>query len=70
LNTWFKINDLSAINVSGVGFDAFAFDVEFVETSVVQYCDAALLGLEHVNQHFLTHGYSPLGVLGPLDASE
>ena len=50
-----EVDDLPLIDVARVAFEARPFDVQLLEDTVLDDRDAALLGLEHVDQHFFLH---------------
>jgi hypothetical protein len=58
LDRGLDIDDFAFVDVTGVTLVAGALDVEFLKEAVFDDCDSALLGLEHINQHFLLHAVS------------
>jgi hypothetical protein len=58
LDGGFQVNNPALVNVAGVAFQAGALDVKLLKDAVLDDRDAALLGLEHVDQHFFLHAGS------------
>jgi hypothetical protein len=50
-----EVNDLALVDVTGVTLVTRALDVQLLKHAVLDDGDAALLGLEHVDQHFFLH---------------
>jgi len=57
LDAWLDVDDASLVYVADITFLASAFDVEFFEHTIFDDGDAALLGLEHINEHFFFHKF-------------
>jgi hypothetical protein len=55
LDRRFEVHDLPLVDVSGVALMARAFEIKLFEDAVLDDGDSALLGLEHVDQHFFLH---------------
>ena len=55
LNGRFEVDDLAFINIAGIALVAGPFDVQLLQDAVFDDGDPALLGLEHVDEHFFLH---------------
>src|SRR5262249_52029748 len=56
LNARLDVDDAALVDVSDVTFLTRAFDIQLLEHAVLDNRDAAFLGLQNIDQHFLFHG--------------
>ncbi|MFO0957825.1 MAG: hypothetical protein U0800_10255 [Isosphaeraceae bacterium] len=52
------VDDPALVYIAGIELVAGPLDVQLLEDAILHDGDAALLGLEHVDQHFLLHAVS------------
>ena len=55
LDAGFDVDDAALVDVADVTLVARALDVEFFEDAVFKDGDAALFGLQHIDEHFFFH---------------
>src|SRR5439155_7366080 len=55
LDARLDVNDPALVDVADVALVTGPFDVQLLKDTVLEDGDAALLGLHHVDQHFLLH---------------
>src|SRR5262249_19780121 len=56
LDARLDVDDAALVDVADVALVAGALDVQLLQDAVLQDGDAALLRLQHVDEHFLLHG--------------
>jgi hypothetical protein len=58
-----EVDDFPFVNVPGVALVAGPLDVKLLQDAVLDDGDSALLGLEHVDQHFFLHAVDLSGAI-------
>src|SRR5205085_8064538 len=72
LDARLDVDDAALVDVADVALVAGPLDVELLQHGVLQDGDAALLGLQHVDQHFFLHAntlYEQGGMIARAPAS-